>query len=750
VNLQKAVFIWPIRPPFAKGDTVSYPAKILSIGLAFVCSLVLPTMAVCQTSLDELARDVDRTESVRAVKQLQRTYAQYSQFGLWKEMADLYATNAAYIFDDETIKGRKAIGGYLASHEGRGQQGLKPGAVHTQIIDHPVVNLSVDGESAKGRWYGFFLLSDSEGNASIQGGVFENEYVREDGKWKIGVYHFYPQYAGPYETGWTNWRGRDLAILPYHFTPDESGIPIPLPVGAASKNKVTLEELEERIAVMNDEQLVRNLQAAYGYYVNRRMWDDVTDLFDERGVYEFGGNGIYVGVKGVRKAHERMGSAGLTHGVLNDRLQFDTVASITPGRREAHVRGIELGMLGEADKGEAWWEVSVYDNRFVKENGIWKVREMRVFPLFRSEYSKGWGKSRIVEKLSGALAPDQPLPTADVGEQDRLVPAFVSRHPVTGKPITAPAGMKLVATRPLTGAIAAPKARQTKLDRATRMKEAARKLMVARAYDGAEHVSTAYGFYADDSQWNWLSAIFGKNGTKQIPFAGYYTGYDRISHALFLEYGDPVDVATAKKAAIAFHWRIQPVINVAPDGRSARLRTYLFHPNTSKTGSSTLFGAMYPDDHLILEDGVWRLWNLSLDEPYFEMPNWKGGWSAARDREALAQTPRAAPPSALASANTNTPPRPKFFFGAALVAEYRPDVPITELGKLQEHFRGGTGETWEWPKILPMWWGYKNPVSGRTPDLFLPNCVPCDFAPGMNMLKHGYLLPSTDPVKSED
>ena len=60
--------------------------------------------------------------------------------------------------------------------------------MHTQIIDHPVVNLSVDGESAKGRWYGFFLLSDSQGNASIQGGVFENEYVREDGKWKIGVH----------------------------------------------------------------------------------------------------------------------------------------------------------------------------------------------------------------------------------------------------------------------------------------------------------------------------------------------------------------------------------------------------------------------------------------------------------------------------------------------------------------------------------------------------------------------------------
>src|SRR5215467_8211895 len=63
-----------------------------------------------------------------------------------------------------------------------------------------------------------------------------------------------------------------------------------------------------------------------------------------------------------------------------------------------------------------------------------------------------------------------------------------------------------------------------------------------------------------------------------------------------------------------------------PAGDSASVRRYLFHPNTSKQGSSTLFGAMYPDDHLILEDGIWRLWNLSLDEPYFEMPNWKGGW----------------------------------------------------------------------------------------------------------------------------
>jgi len=329
--------------------------------------------------------------------------------------------------------------------------------------------------------------------------VFENEYVREDGRWKIGVHHFFPQYDGPYETGWHNWKGQDLGILPYHFTPDESGIPIPAPVGAAPKSKASLAELEERIAVMNDESLVRNLQASYGYYVNRRMWDDVTDLFTADGVYEVGGVGVYKGTTGVLKAVERMGPAGLTHGVLNDRLQFDSVVSFASGRREAHVRGTELGLLGESDKGEAYWEVSVYDNRFVKEDGLWKVREMRVFPLFRSEYSKGWGKNRIVETAqAGALAPDMALPaddTGDAGRQDRIIPAFVSTHPITGKPVAAPKGLKLVATKALTAAIAASPAKKASTDTAARLKEAARKVMVAKAYDGAEHVSSSYGFF---------------------------------------------------------------------------------------------------------------------------------------------------------------------------------------------------------------------------------------------------------------
>ena len=54
-------------------------------------------------------------------------------------------------------------------------------------------------------------------------------------------------------------------------------------------------------------------------------------------------------------------------------------------------------MLGEADQEKGWWEVAVFKNRFVKEGGMWKVREMRRFPLVKTDVFQGWGKSRIVE-----------------------------------------------------------------------------------------------------------------------------------------------------------------------------------------------------------------------------------------------------------------------------------------------------------------------------------------------------------------
>ena len=121
--------------------------------------------------------------------------------------------------------------------------------------------------------------------------------------------------------------------------------------------------LEQRISVMNAEDEVRNLQNAYGYYMDRKMWDDVTYLFTADGALEVANLGVYDGPKSIRRALERSGPAGLKHGQLNELMQLDMAVAIEPSGMEARGRGLELGMLGEADKGTAFYTLAIFENR---------------------------------------------------------------------------------------------------------------------------------------------------------------------------------------------------------------------------------------------------------------------------------------------------------------------------------------------------------------------------------------------------
>jgi len=653
-------------------------------------------------SVDALARDVTRLESLRAVKDVQRNYAQYGQFGLWGDMADLFATDGKVIWGDKTVTGRAAIRAWLAA---QGPQGLAPGAMNTLLTENPLVNLSADGTSAKGRWSHIAMTGDGKGQAHIIGGIFENDYVLEAGRWKIATLHYFPQYEGSYADGWSNVGQQDLPIVPYHFDADSQGVPIPAPVGAAPHSGATPAGLKARIAALNDEDDVRNLQSAYGYYVDRRMWDDVADLFAKDAMIEIAGAGTFKGAAGVRKALALMGPAGLTRGILNEHPQFDAIVKVSPGGHEAWTRGTELGLIGDAGKGTSAWEFNVFRNRFVKEGGIWKIREMRIVPVMKADYKTGWADG-------GTL-----------GRRLAEMPAFLGPNPATGRAVALD-GRTPFAVRPMTPAIAAPAASAPgSLD------DLRRRYLRSLTYDGTQNVSAAYGYYLDDFQWPPMSRIFALKGNKQSPFAGYYMGRERIDGAATAMWGPTRDPMSAKRNNLAFHWRFQPVIIVSHDGRSSTLRTRLFQPLTVKWERSSgkpnpngLNGGMYPNDQIVLEDGVYRFWSITIDEHYFTTPNWEGGWSAAKE-----------PPA-------GERPQP-----TKLVKIYPPDVLISDLGKREEGFRGGTGETITWPGILPMWFHYRNPVSGRTPDLYWPDCVPCTMLPDASMTRHGYTLPPSGP-----
>lgn len=688
------------------------PRTLAALCAALAVTPALPAAAqdIPASHIDDLAREVSRVEAVRSVGDLQRFYAHYAQFGLWDEMSQLFAANGEIVWGDRTITGQSDIARFLRQRLG-GVRGMAPGALHAALIEDPLINLAVDGQSAQGRWNYLTLAGDGQGGSLIEGGILENTFVLEGGTWKIARLAFSPQYEGDYANGWWNAGGRELGVTPYHFTVDESGVPIPPAAGPAPASGATLAALENRIDALNAEDSARNLVNAWGYYVDRRMWDDVADLFVADGTLEMVDGQRFTGRAGVLEAMQAMGPAGLQQGDFNDHPLFSTLVTVLPGNREAVARTIVLGMLGEGAKRSAGWSFSVVTARLVVDQGLWKMAALQVLPLLEADYASGWA--------SGGTA-----------HIDDVLPAFAEDHPVTHAPV-AVAGMRVAAIPAVPTPVAAAQAAAPatgELEQFARLLDARRRLSRSAAYDGVVNVSSAYGFYIDDFQWHEMAGIFAEKGNKHSPFAGFYLGKDRILAAVNAMYGPP----PATRSGISFHWRFQPVIHVSHDGRSANLRTRLFQPRTSMPPADgaavnpfyqpSLFSGMYPNDQAVLENGIWRLWSLTIDEPYMTTAGWQRGWAGVDP----------VPPGAAAGQSP-------------LVERLPPDILMTTMGRRAEHFRGGTGTTLAWPDILPMWFHYKNPVSGRVPDRYWPDSMPSLLLPESRLVANGYQMPPTGP-----
>ncbi len=297
------------------------------------------------------------------------------------------------------------------------------------------------------------------------------------------------------------------------------------------------------------------------------------------------------------------------------------------------------------------------------------------------------------------------------------VPELFAPNPVTGKPVSLPAGATTVGAERLLDAPQAAHAHAPAGSLQARLAEAQRRLAVSKAWDGAENVSAAYGEYLDDLDFAPLAAIFAEQGNKEIPFTGFYVTRKSIA-ARDQSRGAQAQTEPRPRTSLALHLRTQPVIHVAADGRSAAIRTRLFQPGASRTRAQGFGAGMY-NDQVVLENGVWRFWSVAIDEHYFSSAGYAGGWSKVEPVD----------PAVLQRQS------------GATSADYPPDIPLTDLGEREVGFRGGPGTTVAWPSILPMWFHYRNPVSGRVPERYWPDCVPCIKYPETSMKSHGYLLP---------
>jgi hypothetical protein len=213
-----------------------------------------------------------------------------------------------------------------------------------------------------------------------------------------------------------------------------------------------IDALEHALGIEQDINQIRRIQYTYGYFIDKSQYQECLDLFSDEGEVWFLG-GVYKGKAGLKRLYiDRFrgtftnGHNGPRYGWLLDHPQLQMVINVADDRKTATVRGRSMMQAGlhETAAGDqrAWWEGGIYDNRYVREDGVWKIGRLGYFPFWHGSFADGWAKTPIDFIPNPKICfPEDPLgPDYLIDPAPRLWPAtdvvdFPYPHPVTGKPI---------------------------------------------------------------------------------------------------------------------------------------------------------------------------------------------------------------------------------------------------------------------------------------------------------------------------
>ena len=617
--------------------------------------------------LDRLEADIIAAEDIRSIEKLQRAYGYYVDKGMWEDVAVLFTDDAVADVHEQMLANTR-----LADEHSRRVVG--DGRLYNHMQIQPVVHLDAGGRTAKGRWRALAMFGSYGGGATWAEGVYEIGYAKDHGVWKIRTLDYYSGFGAPYQTGWVPPQaprtgppgGRKLAhppdrernkdcdgfpaacIAPFHYENPATSAAANVwttvddrPAHAAGGGSAQrLSELAHRALLLEDEQKIENLQRIYGYYIDRGRWDEAADLFSSDGALESGMSGVYVGRNHIRKFLALAGPEGLGFGRMNDHIQLQTIVDVSPSGLTARARSRELDMIGVYE-GQGTWMEGVYENSYVKQGGVWKFRSMHFYPTFITDYDQGWAKdAQPLPPASTEARPDKP-PT-DVYEiyPKAHVPPFHYRNPVTGQLPHYPSaggpapGAAAAALQTFTGKVRLPDVD----DPGSMLAASERRIDRVKDFYELENLESAYGYYLDKDLFNNLADLFATDGSMELAQRGVYKGRERVREFLlhvFTREGKEGPV----EGRLGNHLQLQPVIDVAEDGMSAKIRIRMSQ-QMSMGGRASLGGAVY-ENEAVKENGVWK---FKVDHTYNTFSAaYQGGWAKGAGRYMPGPSPDLAP-----------------------------------------------------------------------------------------------------------
>jgi SnoaL-like domain len=203
-----------------------------------------------------------------------------------------------------------------------------------------------------------------------------------------------------------------------------------------------IDRLEHDLGILQDKDEIQRLQYSYGFFMDNRMFREMTDLFADEGAWmEIGGRGRYLGKEHIHAFLLQVlgdGRWGLLKDEVINHVQQQMLINVDHDRKRARARS-RAQVQGNSPPTTPTFLLAdgIYENVYVREKGRWKILGVTVTMTYYA--------SLLRERVSFPTAPPSTnlppdLPSQPVVEAlGRQFNPWHFRHPIADYELAVPA-----------------------------------------------------------------------------------------------------------------------------------------------------------------------------------------------------------------------------------------------------------------------------------------------------------------------
>lgn len=166
-----------------QGDRIAMKTRPFLLSMVLATTLAAPALAASPPHLASLEKRLQRVEDELAIRRILVEYSATQDARDYAGYAALFAKNGEWVNGNAVHRGREAIHKMLVDLYGA----PPPGYVNTEsyhITSNPQID--IDGDRARARSRHLLIMRGPKGEPTpVLGGRYEDEFIREDGQWKI-------------------------------------------------------------------------------------------------------------------------------------------------------------------------------------------------------------------------------------------------------------------------------------------------------------------------------------------------------------------------------------------------------------------------------------------------------------------------------------------------------------------------------------------------------------------------------------